>query len=115
MDLSKLKISLGLLVAILIQGGGFVWFISELNSQVQYNSNQIVSIQEDIKDNAESIQEDIISNVESIQEIETRIKVIENEMRTIMSDHSGFADVLQELNKAGLIPSGEKRQYGNYE
>ena len=104
MDLSKLKISLGLLVAILIQGGGFVWFISELNSQVQYNSNQIESIQEDIKDNAESI-----------QEIETRIKVIENEMRTIMSDHSGFADVLQELNKAGLIPSGEKRQYGNYE
>ena len=41
-------------------------------------------------------------------------RVIDNEMRTIMSDHSGFSDVLKELNKAGLIPSGEKREYGSY-
>jgi D-ribose pyranose/furanose isomerase RbsD len=104
MDISKLKISLGLVVAILLQAGGFVWFISELNSQVQHNQLQIESLIEDTEEKSDAI-----------QEIETRIKVIENEMRTIMSDHEGFGDILHELGKAGLIPSGEKRKYGNYE
>ena len=104
MDISKLKISIGLLIAILIQGGGFVWFISELNSQVNQNSNQ-VQVSMILAD----------ENAEMIDEIETRIKVIENEMRTIMADHEGFGEVLKELGKAGLIPSGEKRKYGNYE
>ena len=103
MDISKLKISLGLVVAILLQAGGFVWFISELNSQVQHNQLQIESLIEDTEEKSDAI-----------QEIETRIKVIENEMRTIMSDHEGFGDVLQELGKAGIIPSGEKRKYGDY-
>lgn len=104
MDISKLKISVGLLIAILMQGGGFVWFISELNSQVNHNSNQVQVLMAQADENAEMI-----------DEIETRIKVIENEMRTIMADHEGFGEVLKELGKAGLIPSGEKRKYGNYE
>tara|TARA_Y100000817_G_scaffold228002_1_gene180693 strand:+ start:511 stop:822 length:312 start_codon:yes stop_codon:yes gene_type:complete len=103
MDISKLKISLGLVVAILLQAGGFVWFISELNATVQHNQLQI-----------ESLIEDTEEKLDAIQEIETRIKVIENEMRTIMSDHEGFGDTLQELGKAGIIPSGEKRKYGDY-
>ena len=104
MDISKLKISVGLLIAILMQGGGFVWFISELNSQVNHNSNQVQVLMAQADENAEMI-----------DEIETRIKVIENEMRTIMAYHEGFGEVLKELGKAGLIPSGEKRKYGNYE
>jgi len=40
--------------------------------------------------------------------------VINNEMRTIMSDHSGFAEALKQLELSGLLPSGEKRTYGNY-
>ena len=42
------------------------------------------------------------------------ISLIENEQRTIMADHSGFSDVLEELGKAGLLPAGERREYGNY-
>ena len=49
-----------------------------------------------------------------VSETEQVQRVIDNEMRTIMSDHSGFNDVLKELNKAGLLPSGEKREYGGY-
>jgi len=35
-------------------------------------------------------------------------------MKTIMGDHMGFNDVLQELGKSGLLPSGERRAYGGY-
>ena len=50
-----------------------------------------------------------------LSEIEGTQRVIENEMRSIMSDHSGFADVLRQLELSGLLPSGERRQYGNYD
>ena len=104
MDISKLKISVGLLIAILIQGGGFVLFISELNSQVNHNSNHI-----------EILLEQADEYDEMINDMDSQIKVITNEMRTIMADHEGFGTVLEELGKAGIIPSGEKRKYGNYE
>ena len=44
-------------------------------------------------------------------DVVTRQAVVENEMRQIMSDHQGFAEVLHELGESGLI---ERRQYGNY-
>ena len=50
-----------------------------------------------------------------LAETETTQAVITNEQRTIMSDHSGFAEVLKQLNLSGLLPSGERRQYGNYD
>ena len=37
--------------------------------------------------------------------------IIENEMRTIMSDHSNFNDVLKDMGKSGY---GDNRQYGSY-
>jgi len=49
-----------------------------------------------------------------LSDIETVQAVIDNEMRTIMTDHGGFADVLAELQKSGVLPTGEKRQYGSY-
>ena len=46
-----------------------------------------------------------------VADVVTRQAVVENEMRQIMSDHAGFADVLRELGESGLI---ERREYGNY-
>jgi hypothetical protein len=51
---------------------------------------------------------------EIVDDIEKRQAVVENEMRTIMSDHAGFADVLRELELSGVLPSGERRVYGGY-
>ena len=51
---------------------------------------------------------------ERLSDIETVQAVIDNEMRTIMADHGGFAEVLAELQKSGVLPTGEKRQYGSY-
>ena len=48
---------------------------------------------------------------DKIADVVTRQAVVENEMRQIMSDHEGFADVLYELGESGLI---ERRQYGSY-
>ena len=36
------------------------------------------------------------------------------EMRTIMSDHSGFGEVLKSVGETGALPSGERRSYGGY-
>ena len=46
-----------------------------------------------------------------LSELEKTIAVVENEMRTIMSDHQGFNDVLKELGKEGY---GDNREYGDY-
>ena len=48
---------------------------------------------------------------DKVADVVTRQAVVENEMRQIMSDHQGFADVLYELGESGLI---ERRDYGNY-
>ena len=48
---------------------------------------------------------------ERLDELEKKDAIIENEMRTIMSDHQGFNDVLKEMGKSGY---GDNRQYGNY-
>ena len=48
---------------------------------------------------------------EAIDSLDKRSVIIENEMRTIMSDHSGFNDALKEL---GLSGYSDKRTYGNY-
>ena len=51
---------------------------------------------------------------ERIIELEEQLALADNEMRTIMADHSGFNDVLQQLGQSGLLPSGERRMYGGY-
>jgi hypothetical protein len=48
---------------------------------------------------------------DKVADIVTRQAVVENEMRQIMSDHQGFAEVLEELGESGLI---ERREYGDY-
>jgi len=52
---------------------------------------------------------------DSIDELETTIAIIENEYRTIMSDHNSFSDALKALGEAGVLPSGEQRIYGGYD
>ena len=51
---------------------------------------------------------------ERINGLETSLAVANDQMKTIMGDHLGFADVLRELGEAGVLPSGERREYGGY-
>ena len=49
---------------------------------------------------------------EIVDEVDKKQAIIENEMRSIMSDHSGFNAVLKQLNLAGY---GDSRTYGDYD
>jgi uncharacterized protein YoxC len=51
---------------------------------------------------------------ERINGLETSLAVADDQMKTIMGDHMGFADVLKELGESGALPSGERREYGGY-
>ena len=49
-----------------------------------------------------------------VNSVMTQIAVIANEQRSINAAHLGFAEVLEGLGKSGALPSGERREYGNY-
>ena len=46
--------------------------------------------------------------------LETDLVLANDQMATIMGDHNGFADVLRELGEIGILPTGERRDYGGY-
>lgn len=77
----------------------------------------VVTLRGNIDSALESIEElqrtqyDDTGIEERVVDVVTRQAVIENEMRQIMQDHEGFAEVLEELGESGLI---ERREYGNY-
>lgn len=134
--LGNLKVSLAIIITIVVQAAGLIWYVSSLDSQMKTNATQIEELKEahtikinDLETRHNIAIEKVASDLEKYQtldgimlsQLEARLaeneqvqRVIDNEMRTIMSDHSGFTDVLKELNKAGLLPSGEKREYGGY-
>ena len=160
-----MKVSIGIVIAIVAQAFGIIWYVAQLDSTVSNLDASVAVMQEsqatvdvavlqtevdnlieevaklseredvDVSDIEQSItgletslglikdsvdeERDIRHTtldeiLEDIDELETIQALIDNEMRTIMSDHDGFNDVLQEINAAGLLPSGEKRTYGNY-
>jgi len=165
MNIQNMKVSIGIVIAIIAQAFGIIWYVAQLDSTVSNLDTTVSSIQEsaadvdlavletdflNLKEQVDklSYQEQVdlspisiaITELETslglisdrlneerdiryttlneilddLDELETTQALIDNEMRTIMSDHGGFADVLQQINAAGLLPSGEKRQYGSY-
>ena len=134
--LGNLKVSLAIIITIVVQAAGLIWYVSSLDSQMKANATQIQELKEahnikinDLETRHNIAIEKVASDLEQYEQLdgsmysqlEMRVseteqvqRVIDIEMRTIMSDHSGFNDVLKELNKAGLLPSGEKREYGGY-
>jgi len=141
-NLKSMKVSIGLVIAIIVQAFGLIWYVAQLDSNVTSLNESVGALQEQattvdvavLQKDLENIKEKIlvmdemhsmkfdpseleeaIDDIEKIiAELSTKDALIENEMRTIMSDHGGFAEVLKQLNAAGLLPSGEKRSYGDY-
>ena len=165
MDIKNMKMSIGLVIAIIAQAFGIIWYVAQLDSTVSNLDSTVSVMQEsqatvdvavlqtevdnliekvaelagqeevDLSDIKQSVTEletalGLISDrvteyreirnttldeiQDGLDELEKTQAIIDNEMLTIISDHDGFADVLKELNAAGLLPSGEKRQYGSY-
>ena len=128
MDIKNMKVSIGIVIAIVVQAFGIIWYVAQLDSTVT-NLDSTVSVMEEsqgtiteletalglIKESVDSernIRHTTLDEIlDSIDELEKTQAIINNEMRTIMSDHSGFNDALKEL---GLSGYSDKRQYGNY-
>ena len=108
MDVKNMKMVIGLVVAIVGQAFGMIWYIAQLDSTVTNNTTAIENIE--VFDSTE-LWEALDDITERIVELERIDSVMENEMRTIMSDHSSFNEVLKDLGKSGY---GDNRQYGNY-
>ena len=88
--------------------------VQDLTVASEESMTKIMWILEDYGPAIESIRERELDTemADKVSDVVTRQAVVENEMRQIMSDHQGFADVLRELGEAGYIT--ERRQYGDY-
>ena len=167
MDLKNMKAPIGIIVVIVAQAFGIIWYVAQLDSTVKGLDSSVATIQKSVADTDIAVLQAEVDNLKSLvdqlkntdvetfdptevsnslTELETEVTwmmddwgpkianvdtelddfddrlsdieivqaIIDNEMRTIMSDHNGFADVLVELQKSGALPSGEKRLYGGY-
>ena len=103
-----MKMVIGLVVAIVAQAFGMILYIAQLDSTVTNNTTALENIEQ--FDDTE-LWEVLDALSERVVELERIDSVMENEMRTIMSDHSNFGDILKDMGKSGY---GDNRQYGNY-
>mgnify|MGYP003143715716 FL=1 len=100
------KINLSLIatvVPLIIVAIGLIGWVLSLRSDVTTAVEQQVVLEE----KTESLET-------RFSQLEEQLAIADNEMRTIMADHMGFNEVLKELGKSGLLPSGERREYGGY-
>ena len=87
--------------------------VQELSVANEEGMTKLAWIMEEYGPAIESIRDRELDTemADKVADVVTRQAVLENEMRQIMSDHQGFAEVLYQLGEQGLI---ERRQYGNY-
>ena len=108
-----LQLGLSLIPVAIIVIGLIGWVVT-LRGNIDAAIGSIEELQRSQYDETnlvERVQELDIEMAGKMADVVTRQAVVENEMRQIMSDHEGFADVLYELGESGLI---ERRAYGNY-
>ena len=109
MNLANVKLPIAVIGVIVAQAFGIIWYVAQLVSTVDQNTTAIESYEEY---DSSDLEEAIEGLEDRIADLETTDKLIQNEFRTIMSDHSSFNDVLKDMGKSGY---GDTREYGNYE
>ena len=123
---------IGAVLPLVLLAVGMIGWVLTVRNDVTDAVKQITAVQEDIAainermenertlrttlhtDQAEDLV--IITNglSDRISGLETDLVLANDQMATIMGDHDGFADVLRELGEIGVLPSGERRDYGGY-
>ena len=134
MDLANIKVSLGIVAAIVAQAFGLIWYVAQLDSTVKTLDTNVTAMQETQSTVDVAVLQNEVDNLkvqllevpefdtgdlwftidemeDRLGELETMDAIMNNEMRTIMSDHNGFNEVLKELNLSGY---GDTRAYGDY-
>jgi len=103
MDFANIKLPIAVIGIIVVQAFGIIWYVAQQDSTVSELQETVVALEETLEEMGENLEEAVKTQA-----------VITNEMRTIMSDHNGFADTLKEMGQSGALPSGERRAYGGY-
>lgn len=108
MGLANIRLPIAVIGVIVAQAFGIIWYVAQLDSTVNNNTISIESME--VFDDTELLEsiEDFDNRLDAIEKQQA---IIENEMRSIMSDHSSFNGILKELGKEGY---GDTREYGNY-
>ena len=140
MDFTKIKLPIAVIGIIVAQAFGIIWYVASLDGTVRNLDESVSTMQEEattidiavLQTDLENIKEKISmmdethgqkfdpSDLEdALEELEDKINdlekmdvLMENEMRTIMSDHNSFNAVLEDLGKGGYA---DNREYGNYD
>jgi phosphopantetheine adenylyltransferase len=108
MNIANIKLPIAVIGVILAQAFGLIWYMAQLDSTVASNTVAIESVE---TFNDAEILEAIEDFDNRLDEIEKMQSVIENEMRTIMSDHENIGKALDDLGKGSY---SDNREYGNY-
>jgi|TARA_R110000823_G_scaffold235867_1_gene361717 chaperonin cofactor prefoldin len=109
MNIANIKLPIAVIGIIVAQAFGIIWYVAQLDSTVSNNTTTIENIEKYDDTDTVELLEDLEERLDDLEKMDA---IIENEMRTIMSDHSGFNRALQDMGKGGY---GDDREYGNYE
>ena len=112
MDMSKIKLPIGIIGIVLAQAFGLIWYMAQLDSTVEENSKNLSELQSQHMEATRRLVEITEKVDEQMAELEKKDALIDNEMRTIMGDHNSFKDVLKTIGISGYDDS---RTYGGYD
>jgi len=123
---------IGAILPLVLLAIGMIGWVLTVRNDVTDAVKQITAVQEEVAginarmenerttrtelhtDQAEDLADITNGLNDRISGMETDLVLANDQMATIMGDHEGFADVLRELGEIGVLPSGERRDYGGY-
>ena len=108
MDIANIKLPIAVIGLIVAQAFGIIWYVAQLDSTVSNNTVAIESYEEFDSTSLEEEMKELEARMDSLEKMDV---LMENEMRTIMSDHSGFIEVLKQLKLSGYC---DNRTYVDY-
>ena len=123
---------IGAVLPVVLVGIALIGFVLTLRSDVTAVAEELQAIKAEVAAAQERIDQDRavrtdlhmesrkdlvdITNslTERLNKLQTSLAVSSDQQQTINADHQGFAEALRELGEAGMLPSGERREYGGY-
>ena len=122
----------GAILPLVLLAVGMIGWVLTVRNDVTDAVKQITAVQEEVAainermENERTLRTDLhadqaedlvtITNglSDRIAELQTGLAISADQQKTINADHLGFADALRELGEIGVLPSGERRDYGGY-
>ena len=122
----------GAVLPLVLLAIGMIGWVLTVRNDVTDAVKQITAVQEEIAninarmENERTLRTDLhtdqagdlvtITNALSdrISGLETGLAISADQQKAINADHLGFADALRELGEIGVLPTGERREYGGY-